>query len=50
MTAMKKTIIFLSSLHSFSMKKDGAFCRIADITPMSPPAPSRQPGGTFPSE
>jgi hypothetical protein len=39
-----------SSLHSFSMKKDGAFCRIADITPISPPAPSRQPGGTFPSD
>jgi hypothetical protein len=39
-----------SSLHSFSMKMDGAFCRIADITPMSPPAPSRQPGGSFPSE
>jgi hypothetical protein len=39
-----------SSLHTFGMKKDGAFCRIADITPMSPPAPSRQPGGTFPSE
>jgi hypothetical protein len=39
-----------SSLHSFGMKKDGALCRIEDITPMSPPAPSRQPGGSFPSE